>query len=203
MDVNKDVDSTEESNQTDAARRQLTVAALTGCVTAVVGFFPFAAGLAAFLSPLYRKEKLPTVAGTETVSKTNFVCSLSALQMDAPPQRFKVKGDQFNAWNFEAHQDVGDVFVRRTAPDQVQVLNATCPHAGCAVACNGTAFICPCHNSSFDLDGEKLKSDSGRENPSPRSMDALEVDPQKLAEGEVWIEFQNFYTGREDRKPKT
>ncbi|MBI82699.1 MAG: hypothetical protein CMJ81_05860 [Planctomycetaceae bacterium] len=203
MDVNKDVDSTEKLNQTDADRRHLTMAAVTGCVTALVGLFPFGAGLAAYLSPLYRKQKLPAVVGTGAVNNISFVCSLNALQIGAAPQRFKVKGDQFNAWNFEAQKDIGDVFVRRTSPDRVQVLNATCPHAGCAVACNGTAFVCPCHNSSFDLDGAKLKSDSGRENPSPRSMDPLDVDSRKLAEGEIWVEFQNFYTGREDRKPKT
>ena len=57
-------------------------------------------------------------------------------------------------------------------------------------------------NSSFNLDGAKRKSESGRENPSPRDLDKLSVDPSKLADGEVWIKFQNFYTGRVEPKPK-
>ena len=38
--------------------------------------------------------------------------------------------------------------------------------------------------------------------PSPRNMDDLAVDPDKLKEGEVWVQFVNYYPGKEDREEK-
>ena len=70
------------------------------------------------------------------------------------------------------------------------------------MACDGQAFVCPCHNSSFLLDGKRRLAESGRDNPSPRDLDNLDVDPEKLAQGEVWVRFQNFYTGKHEKVPK-
>ena len=33
-------------------------------------------------------------------------------------------------------------------------------------------------------------------------MDSLVVDDERLKQGEIWIEFMNFYTGIETKKPK-
>jgi hypothetical protein len=33
-------------------------------------------------------------------------------------------------------------------------------------------------------------------------MDQLKVDPDKLREGEVWVEFVNYYPGKEHQEPK-
>ena len=55
----------------------------------------------------------------------------------------------------------------------------------------------PCHNSAFELDGTRKPP-----TPSPRDMDPLTVDAQKLKEGEVWIEFVNYYPGKEHREEK-
>ena len=39
--------------------------------------------------------------------------------------------------------------------DTMRAVNPVCPHARCSVAWNAeqTQFICPCHESAFDLDG--------------------------------------------------
>ena len=63
-------------------------------------------------------------------------------------------------------------------------------------------YLCPCHNSSFSKDGEKMDL-AGRNNPSPRGLDKLKVNQEKLASnGEVWVEYVNYYTGRKEMKPK-
>jgi len=64
-------------------------------------------------------------------------------------------------------------------------------------------YKCPCHNSAFNVAGEKVDL-PGKENPSPRPMDTLRVDDQKLAaSGEIWVEFLNFYTGIHEKKPSS
>ena len=85
------------------------------------------------------------------------------------------------------------------------VFQATCPHAGCSVGASpdGSAFYCPCHNSSFDLEGRK-QDRPGKKNPSPRDMDQLQYDEGMLnkPEPEIWVRFVEYYTGRHDQKAK-
>ncbi len=187
-------------------RRNFVSSVASLVIGGLLGVFPLVTGLVALVNPLYSRRGLPrkaesqSGAGPEDYTR---ICSLAALAVDDPPQMFQVVGDKLDAWNYTPQQDIGTVFVRRTEENAVTVFNATCPHAGCTVSCDGHVFNCPCHNSSFNLDGTKRESDSGRENPSPRDLDKLVVDETKLTtEGEVWIKFQNFYTGRAEPKPK-
>jgi Rieske Fe-S protein len=172
----------------------------------VISLFPVGTGFVAFLDPLWRKKKVPEKyrrPGGGGGDRFVRITSLESLSVGGQPQRFPVIDDKIDEWNFTPAQPVGAVFVQRTADDKVLVFNATCPHAGCSVACDGAAFNCPCHNSSFNLDGTKRVSESGRENPSPRAMDSLKVDEERLKNGELWIEFMNFYTGREEKIAKS
>jgi Rieske Fe-S protein len=129
------------------------------------------------------------------------IAALDALPIKGEPQRFPVISNLSDSWNFVPDQAIVAVFLQRVDQQQVRVFNATCPHAGCSVSFRNGGFHCPCHNSSFQADGTKL-GQSGKENPSPRPLDSLDVDPEMLAQGEVWIKFQNFYTGREEKTPK-
>ena len=186
-------------------RRGMLFKILSVAIGAVISLGPFGAGLTAFLDPLWRKKKVPEKyrkPGGAGSDKFVRVTSLDSLAIGGTPQRFPVIDDKIDAWNFTPAQPIGAVFIQRVAPHKVVVLNATCPHAGCSVACNGTAFNCPCHNSAFNLDGSRRENESGRENPSPRALDSLVVDDDRLQQGEVWIEFMNFYTGVEEKKPK-
>ena len=73
---------------------------------------------------------------------------------------------------------------------------SVCPHLGCAVEFDGPAgeFECPCHDSAFAKDGEKLFG------PSLRGLDPLAV---KLVESdgtkEIWVECDRFRTGIAER----
>lgn len=179
----------------------LAAAGLGGLVAIV----PAAIGATTFLDPWARKPRLPkSRQGAGTGGKEGFVrvASLSALTVGAGPQRFPVIADQLDAWNYTPNQPIGAVFLQRTTDTEVRCFNATCPHAGCSVSCTGQAFVCPCHSSSFELDGNRRRMDSGGDNPSPRDLDSLEVDADLLAQGEIWVKFQNFYTGKHEKVPK-
>jgi Rieske Fe-S protein len=109
-----------------------------------------------------------------------------------------VVADLTDAWNREANQPIGAVYLRRDG-DKVVCFNAICPHAGCfvAYAADRKVFQCPCHTSSFQLDGTKIEP-----SPSPRNMDELAVQESKLKDGEVWVQFVNYYPGTEHREEK-
>ena len=186
----------------ETPRRNFVVEAATVVISLIVGVVPFAAGLLSFIDPLFRKNKTPRKhAASAESGKTTMIriCALEALTPDGPPQRFPVITDQFDAWNFTPQQPIGSVYLQRVSDAEVRVFNTTCPHAGCSVSCDGQAYHCPCHNSSFELNGSKRISESGRENPSPRALDTLK---HTIESGDVLVHYQNFYPGREEKKPK-
>jgi menaquinol-cytochrome c reductase iron-sulfur subunit len=124
------------------------------------------------------------------------VTRLSAVRADGAPQKFTVTSDRTDAWATYADTPIGAVYLRRIG-DEVVALNTVCPHAGCFVglAPDRSRFACPCHKSSFDLDG--VVNDPA--SPSPRDMDVLETEVRNG--DEVWVRFQHFLPGREDKTP--
>jgi menaquinol-cytochrome c reductase iron-sulfur subunit len=175
-------------------RRNVLAAVAATIIGALVGIVPFAAGLATFLDPLLRRKKVRSEGSREPVR----VASLDTIPADGTPVQVPVIADLTDAWNREPNQPVGAVYLRREG-GQVTCFNAICPHAGCFVgyAADRKVFQCPCHTSSFQLDGQRIMP-----SPSPRNMDELKVDAEKLKSGEVWIEFVNYYPGKEDREEK-
>ncbi len=161
------------------------LAVLAGATAAAV---PVAAGLVVAADPLRRKAAV----GVEIK-----VAMLDALPPDGVPRRFPVIAAKTDAWNrFEA-APVGAVYLRRLADDKVEALNVVCPHAGCFVdyVPGSGIFRCPCHQSSFAVDGKIADARS----PSPRGLDSLPVEVK--ADGSVWVAFQNFQAGRPDKVP--
>ena len=194
------------------ARRNFFWALLAIVAGGIVGIVPLALGLYTFLVGPFQKKQTPLNYESEedqgAASNEYFVAPLGALPEDGMPRRFEIVADRVDAWSFIPGQAIGAIFLSRqkVEPGQSEVLafHATCPHAGCTVAFNvdTNAFLCPCHNSSFGKDGKKIDL-SGRSNPSPRGLDKLEVNQDKLArDGEVWVKYVNYYTGRKDMKPK-
>lgn len=177
-------------NLPEPARRSFLEKALASVIGLVVGVFPLASGLLVFLDPVLRKK---SAAGGESKPFLR-VASLSTLQ-DGKPAQVPVIADLVDAWNREVNQPVGAVYLIRNG-DKVTAYNAICPHAGCFVgyAAERNCFQCPCHTSSFTLEGERILP-----SPSPRDMDPLEVE---VKDGDVWVQFMSFYTGREEREEK-
>ena len=77
---------------------------------------------------------------------------------------------------------------------KVRALSTVCPHAGCAIDWDAPAkaFVCPCHDSRFSTAGEPLSG------PSPRPMDALDVE---LRDGRVRVAWQRFKTATAKKEP--
>jgi len=159
-------------------------------MSALAKLFPVASGLLVFLNPLRSKT---------INSKFLPVASLEALPPDGLPRRYSVIADQVNAWTTTPQVPIGAVFLTRAKGNTVRAFNVVCPHAGCFVSYHrDTAdFKCPCHESSFDLDGKVGDARS----PSPRGLDELEVavDPS----GQILVKFQNFRSGISERIPLT
>ncbi len=169
----------------------------------IVGLFPVAVGLGVIFDPLLRpKKKGPggKVIGGGFVR----IASLDSLPENGQPQQFPVIADRLDAWNYFPDERIGSVFLRRVGENEVQAFNSVCPHLGCLVsyARGKNYFHCPCHNSAFQVDGEKIEI-PGKINPSPRGLDSLEVDEKKLTQtGEIWVKFENFYTGKKEKVVK-
>jgi len=159
--------------------RQITAVALG----AAAGGVPLAAGVVTMLDPLHKKS---------STGGFRFVASLQALPEDGLPRKFDVIADLVDAWNRVPNVPIGAVYLRRTGPATVEALNVICPHLGCFVEFKAQrgSYLCPCHLSSFSLDGAISNANS----PSPRAMDTL--DAKIRNQTEVWVKFQNYQTGK-------
>lgn len=198
------------AQSTDSQPRRNILAAIAAVVIGgIVSAFSFIAGLIVFADPLTRNKKTPKFYRKE---ESEFgegyvkVGSLDAIPADGVPRRFPVIDDLRDAWNFTPDTPIGSVYVRREeGSDEVAVLHTTCPHAGCSISYrhdsdpDQRAFHCPCHNSAFAISGDKLDV-GGAENPSPRDMDALEAEVD--ASGNVWVRYEDYYTGIHEKKAK-
>ena len=182
----------------DPPRRNFLTEFLAIVIGGLVGLFPFAAGLLVFLDPVLKKKSAEG-SGPEDGKPYLRVASLSMVPADGTPIQVPVISDLEDAWNREVNQPIGAVYLIRKG-DDVFAYNAICPHAGCFVgfAADRGCFQCPCHTSSFQTDGSRILP-----SPSPRDMDPLLVDPEKLKQNqEVWVQFVNYYPGKEEREAK-
>jgi menaquinol-cytochrome c reductase iron-sulfur subunit len=171
-------------------RRSFFAEASAVILGGIVVAFPFATTLFPLLDPLRRKG-----GGAKEIR----VAPLDAVPDDGLPRRFPVVADLVDAWTKSVNQPIGAVYLRREkGSDKVEALNAICPHAGCSVAFEEKKdlFVCPCHTSAFALDGTR-RLDVSR--VPPRDMDRLACE---VRDGEVWVEFQNFLTGKEHQIPR-
>ena len=171
-------------------RREFCKQACCVVIGGVVGLAPVAAGLPMILDPLRR-----SVGASGAVK----VGTLDSLPNDGVPRKFAIVADRSDAWNKFPQVPVGAVYLRRTSETAVQAFNVICPHAGCFVdyVPERSGYLCPCHNSTFGLDGKI----SDPKSPSPRGLDDLRVEIR--AGGELWVEFKNFIPGHAEKVVKT
>ena len=176
------------STPTAPGRRGFLKGLLIGLMGAVLGLVPLGAGLTVFLDPLRRRS----AAGNAIL-----VTTLDALPADGIPYKFPVLASRVDAWNKFSRVPIGAVYLRRMADGTLEALNVVCPHAGCFVDFLPARkqFVCPCHNSTFALNGRIADHAS----PAPRGMDSLPV--QIRNNKEVWVTFQNFQAGRAEKIP--
>jgi menaquinol-cytochrome c reductase iron-sulfur subunit len=160
---------------------------------------PLGIGLAAFLSPLFRRTNSSLVR----------VALLEQAPDDGKPRYFPVVADRDDAWTRYPAQRIGAVYlVRHPGQEKPTAFTAKCPHAGCFIGYSESEhlFKCPCHTSAFKLDGTRLRGDA---EVAPRGMDELDVEMRTIAGpadakiAEVWVRFVDFQTGVKERIPTT
>jgi menaquinol-cytochrome c reductase iron-sulfur subunit len=158
-------------------------------IGAVITLVPLTSGLALWLDPMRRR--------TKSAGQLVRVANLSALPEDGLPRKFAVIASRVDAWNRSPETVIGAVYLRREKDGKPRAFNVVCPHAGCFVDYNAGrgAYFCPCHNSTFALDGRINDPKS----PSPRGLDELEVEIRD--DSEVWVKFQNYRAGISKKIP--
>jgi nitrite reductase/ring-hydroxylating ferredoxin subunit len=198
--MNHVVDSPLARQETDQ-RRSFLAKWLAVVVGGLVTIFPFAAGLGVLFDPLCRRRSAAGDGPVDADARFVRVAALDALPDDGSPRQFALTADVVDAWTRASAQRIGSVFLSRTESADGPVVHAfssTCPHLGCAVDYDTAAgrYECPCHESGFAPDGQRLFG------PSLRGLDPLEV---KLVETggrqEVWVAPERFRTGVAERVP--
>ena len=111
------------------------------------------------------------------------------------PLRVTAVGTREDAWLRMDRVTLGSLWLVRAVEDgPIRAFSTVCPHLGCGVDWNDKTgkFDCPCHASSFDLDGRCLGG------PSPRGLDELDVH---LEGRDVLVRYQRFRTGTGKKEP--
>jgi menaquinol-cytochrome c reductase iron-sulfur subunit len=124
---------------------------------------------------------------------------LSQLKVGVP-RSFAIIEERQDAWVKYPREPVGSVWLIREPEGKrpaVIAFTSECPHLGCAVnlTADGKDFLCPCHTSSFDLEG------SPRNAVPPRPMDRLDVEISDGLDPEVSVKFQRFRTLSKEKIP--
>jgi len=172
--------------KTKQPRRGFLTEALAIIIGGIAGLFPTIVGLAVFLDPLRSRKKDGEASASDGFLKVAMVDGLPV----GKPRRYTVVDDRVDAWNLFPQEQVGAVYLMKNEDNSITALNVKCPHLGCAVEfiADREVYQCPCHNSSFKPDGEIANEGS----PSARALDSLEVDSERLKQGEVWVKYENF-----------
>ncbi len=168
-------DKQDKKSGTDVGRRNFLLLVPLGVFAAVAGTLLTAAFR--FLHPhvLTREAKWTKVA------------PLSELQGDRPLMRSIVAEHEVGwASTMEEH------FVYVLPAKNYQVLSSVCPHEGCNVSWRDDTggFFCPCHDSYFAADGERLSG------PARRGLDPL---PTRTENGVLQVQYQTFVNNTEER----
>lgn len=167
--------------------RRAFFAMLTAGIGALIGAIAVVPGLGLLAAPLRRA----IVRGAGQPLRV-------AAEQDVKPQkpiRVTAVGEVQDAWLRLDHVTVGSCWlVRATEGAPIRAFSTICPHLGCGVDWNDKTgkFDCPCHASSFDLEGRCLSG------PSPRGLDELEVS---VDAHEVLVRYQRFRTGSPKKEP--
>jgi len=177
-------------NEEESLGRRKFIRVTTIGISAACGIFPLAAGIPALLDPVKKNsEESAKVPWSK-------VAPFASLPEDGSPAKFEVVQETVvDAWTTYKDIPVGAVYLTRKQ-DEVIAFNLKCPHLGCAIDFRKQTndYFCPCHNSSFALDGSVTTENS----PSPRPMDTMET---KVEKGQVWIRFQQFRPNIEEKIP--
>ena len=74
----------------------------------------------------------------------------------------------------------GTILLVKGERGEYRALDATCTHQGCTVRPTGSGLTCPCHGSSYNLDGEVVRGPAQK----PLHYYNTEVKAETI---EIWL----------------
>ncbi|MEX2185279.1 MAG: Rieske (2Fe-2S) protein [Pirellulales bacterium] len=188
-------DATKPSSNSGQDRRGF-VAIAAGAIGAIVAAVPLLAGLRMFVDPLTRTPKKKGKDDAAADDGKIRVATLAAMPEIGKVYRFPVITTREDKWSKYEPGPVGAVFLRRVSADpnvDPVAFTSVCPHLGCSVDIKGEQFKCPCHNSTWTIEGERINPESC---PSPRGLDTLKVE---VKGNDVFVAYKRFRGGIEDK----
>lgn len=120
---------------------------------------------------------------------------IAARAVDTHPVRVALRARSVrDGWMAANDVPLGAAWIRKDDKGEIRALSAACPHLGCGVGFDAPSneFVCPCHDSSFDIAGER------RSGPSKRGLDPL---PLEIKDGRVLVTFVRYRLGGSSREP--
>ena len=185
--------STQESG---APRRGFLYQFITGAIAAVLGIVPAVTAVLFALNPLRKSSGGDEATEEPSDGFVNLGITVEALPADGTPRAVKVVDDRVDAWNKFTNVEIGRVWLRRLEGDKIIAFSTICPHLGCAVDYRRDErdFYCPCHTSTFTLNGDKQNQ------IPPRDMDELDVR-QDQDTGEIWVKYESFRAATPEKVP--
>lgn len=121
--------------------------------------------------------------------------ALDRLVIGGPPVSVAVIAPEVrDGWNAQQNVVLGSAWISRTGPTQCTALSSVCPHLACAVGWDDGKqhFVCPCHESLFKRDGERVSG------PSERGLDPL---PVTIKDGRIQLTWTRYRIGGRTREP--
>jgi menaquinol-cytochrome c reductase iron-sulfur subunit len=159
-----------------------------------IGIGALGAGLAAVVvAPALRYTLWPLAEGVDITSGGDELVVVGNRSLfGVSPVKVDIYADRVDAWNRIKNVKIGSAWVVER-DGELHAYSSVCPHLGCAVDWSPEhgKFKCPCHRSAFGVDG------TAEEGPAPRSLDALEIEPQDG--GLIAIRYERFKIGVEDK----
>jgi menaquinol-cytochrome c reductase iron-sulfur subunit len=111
--------------------------------------------------------------------------------VEGVPKRVELVSTVVDGWT-RAVGVIGAVWLLKKPDGTVSALSTICPHSGCSINQKSKAsYGCPCHDSTFELDGKAT------DGPSPRPMDPIEV---QVKEKDVYVKYKRFKIGVKERQ---
>jgi menaquinol-cytochrome c reductase iron-sulfur subunit len=153
----------------DIDRRAFHLSAIYGLWTVIGAALSVPAAIYLLFPPRAKKKPEWVDVGDITQMRVN------------TPEEVVFRRTRIDGWKVTSEKSTA--WVVRTSERDVLAFSPQCTHLGCAYHWDEQAkeFLCPCHTSTFALDGRVLSG------PAPRALDRfnIKIDGSKLWIGEV------------------
>ncbi len=185
MNMKKQTCIEETELQTDKGRRNF-LKICSVALSSLIGVAYAVPLIRSFISPALRQ----TVSGSTGLLELG---SVGGCQVNVPT-KVKIKDVKTDAWTKFPPTEIGAVWIVMDEAREFTAFTSICPHLGCGIDWdnNSGKFICPCHDSYFDIEGKVLSG------PSPRGMDTLETE---IKDGKIFVKYRKMRLGISEKMP--